>query len=153
MKKKILAYLCFILSLCLCLSPSVYAEDSQRILVSQYTETYEDGTSCVVSVYQDVAPTRTSGTISGTKNYDYKDISGSVAWTLTVYGSYSYNGVSATCTSVSCGYSIADSSWSRVSTSKSRSGNTATAYGTFAKGGQNQSASVSLSCDANGNLS
>lgn len=153
MKKKHIGFFCFILALCFCLGFSAYAAEPEEILISQSTEFYEDGTSCVISVYQDIPSTRASGTTTGHKDYDYKDERNVIVWTLTVHGSYSYNGVSATCTSVSCGYSIADSSWSRVSTSKSRSGNTATAYGTFAKGGQNQSASVSLSCDANGNLS
>lgn len=152
-KKKFIACLCSILAFCFCFSASVYAVEPAEILISQSTEFYEDGTSCVISVYQDVPLTRASGTTTGHKDYQYSDGTGVVFWTLTVRGAYSYTGFSATCTDVSCTYSIADSAWSRVSTSKSRSGNTATAYGTFARDGQNKSASVSLSCDANGNLS
>lgn len=153
LKKKLAVCLCLVLALCLGLGTAVYAEEPREILVSQYTETYEDGTSCLVSVYQEVPRTRASGTTTGHKDYGYQDESGAVVWTLTVHGSYSYNGSSATCTGVSCNYSISDSAWSRVSTSKSRSGNTAYAYGTFAKNGKSKSASVSLSCDGNGNLS
>lgn len=152
-KKRFIFLSCLVLVFSLLFSVAVQAEAPQSVLVSQYTEYYADGSSCVISVYQDVPSTRARGTTSGSKNCDHRDENGIVVWTLTVYGSYSYNGVSATCTSASYGYTIHNSAWSRVSGSAARSGNTATAYGTFAKDGQNHSASVSLSCDANGNLS
>lgn len=152
-KKKLIFLSSLLLAFSLLFSVAVQAQAPQSVLVSQHTEYYEDGSSCVISVYQDVPSTRASGTTRGYKDYDYKDERNVIVWTLTVYGSYSYNGISATCTNASYGYTIHNNAWSRVSGSASRSGNTATAYGTFTKSGQNQSASVSLSCDANGNLS
>ncbi|MDY2983051.1 MAG: hypothetical protein SOT00_06725 [Eubacteriales bacterium] len=63
-----------------------------------------------------------------------------------------------TCTASSYTYQIHNSSWSFSSGSASKSGNTATAKGTFARKVlgitvDSKTLTVSLSCDKNGNLS
>lgn len=139
------------IALTFCFASSINAEEPARIgsVVSQSTEYYDDGSYSITTIYQN--PYTRSGR-SGSKNFDFYD-SGSCLWTLTVFGSFIYGDGGARCTGASVDYSIADSTWQKTSTSSSYSGNTATAYGSFSKNnGHNVSTSVSLSCDANGNL-
>lgn len=104
----------------------------------------------VDTIYQ---PSFARSGINGQKTRSYYD-SGKLAWTLTVNGSFSYNGTSSSCIGSSVTYTINDGAWSKTSTSSTSNGNTATAYGSFRKNnGQTGSTSVSLSCDRNGNLS
>ncbi|MDO5153727.1 MAG: hypothetical protein Q4D50_10280 [Eubacteriales bacterium] len=101
---------------------------------------------------------RATGTITGTKTRTYYGSSGTTKWQAILTGKFSYNGTSATCTSASIDVTIYDSAWYVISKSASRSGNTA--YGTATLGEKVLGVTVSevpvnltLSCDANGNLS
>ena len=83
---------------------------------------------------------------------------GTAVWRATLTASFSYNGSSASCTAANCTVSTFDSAWYVISKSASRSGNTAAASVTMGKrqlGATTKTAScsLSLSCDANGNLS
>ena len=101
---------------------------------------------------------RASGTKTGSKKYTYYDSTDVAQWQVVLTGKFSYTGSSATCTSSSISASIYDSSWTVVSKSASKSGNSATGY---ARIGDTVAGVVvtivpvnlTLSCDANGNLS
>ena len=149
MKFKKLLCLALALVCAFCFAVPVFAESGSEILIDQYQDQLADGTSVIVSVYQTRTVGRASGSVSG-----HKDVTESTgAWKLTVHGSFTYTGISATCTASSVTYEIYSSSWSCSSTSSSRSGNTATATGTFVRStGNRVNASVSLSCNANGTI-
>ncbi|MDY4581909.1 MAG: hypothetical protein SPD81_03535 [Candidatus Faecousia sp.] len=101
---------------------------------------------------------RASGSVTGNKIKTYYDSEGNTKWKAVLTGSFTYTGSSATCTSASIDVTIYDSNWYVVSKSASKSGNTASASVTMGKkvAGvtvSKVSANLTLSCDANGNLS
>ena len=101
---------------------------------------------------------RASGSVTGNKIKTYYDSEGNTKWKAVLTGSFTYTGSSATCTSASIDVTISDSNWYVVSKSASKSGNTASASVTMGKkvAGvtvSKVSANLTLSCDANGNLS
>ena len=118
---------------------------------------YEDGSSLeIITSWNSTAQDR--GTKTGTKVYNKRDASGALEWKATLTASFTYNGISATCTSASCSVSIYNSNWYTVSNSTVRSGNTATAslkmgYSVLGSTPIIYSYTITLSCDANGNLS
>ena len=114
------------------------------------TEVFADG------IYK--MQTRAGGTVSGSKLKNYYDSKGTLCWQFVLNGSFSYTGSSATCTSSTCSASIYSQGWYVISKNASKSGNTASANATMGNridGGKvNQaSASLTLRCDKNGNLS
>lgn len=113
-----------------------------------------------VIIEDEIIQTRgTTYTKSGTKTQTVRDSDGKALYSFTVKGTFTVNaGVSATCTSASYTYSITDDSWHFDSASTSKSGNKATATGTFKKKillitTDTRSCTVTLECDKNGNLS
>lgn len=117
---------------------------------------FEDG-SYVVTVLQEYS-TRSSNQKTASKSSTLYDPNGGAVATLTVHGTFRYDGTTVTCTASSYTYQIHNSSWSFSSGSASKSGNTATAKGTFARKVlgitvDSKTLTVSLSCDKNGNLS
>lgn len=120
------------------------------------TEVFADGSYMTESVYR--MQTRAGGTISGSKVRNHYDSKGTLCWQFVLNGSFSYTGSSATCTSSTCSASIYSQGWYVISKNASKSGNTASANATMGEssGGvlANQvSASLTLRCDKNGNLS
>lgn len=101
---------------------------------------------------------RVTGTRTGTKNYDYYSNSDELLWKVSLRGTFSYTGSSANCTAATCNITIYNSTWYEVSKSATKSG--ATAYGEATLGHKllgvtidKKTVNMSLSCDANGNLS
>lgn len=120
------------------------------------TEVFADGSYETESIYK--MQTRAGGTVSGSKVKNYYDSKGTLCWQFILNGSFSYTGSSATCTSSTCSASIYSQGWYVISKNASKSGNTASANATMGNqidGGKvNQaSASLTLRCDKNGNLS
>lgn len=120
------------------------------------TEVFADGSYETESIYK--MQTRAGGTISGSKVRNHYDSKGTLCWQFVLNGSFSYTGSSATCTSSTCSVSIYSQGWYVISKNASKSGNTASANATMGNridGGKvNQaSASLTLRCDKNGNLS
>lgn len=66
-------------------------------------------------------------TKSGSKTANYKNSDGEIMWSVTVYGSFTYNGTTSSCTSVSHSTTSPGSNWSIKSSSSTKSGNCATA--------------------------
>ena len=113
---------------------------------------------CYITIETTEFTERASTTKRGNRAYIYRDNSGSELWRATLYGTWTYTGTSATCTAVSCSTSITDTDWYEVSKTTSKSG--ATAYGTVTMGKKflgittnKETLNMSLTCDANGNLS
>lgn len=128
---------------------AAYAEETERI-------EFDDGSYFTI-VIEDIE-SRVSGTKSGSKTYTYNSSSGTALWKAVVRGTFTYNGSSATCTASSCDVTIYDSEWYVISKSASKSGNSATASVTMGHKilgitANKRTASLKLTCDANGNLS
>ena len=139
----------------------LFATFSVNCFASEITEEYvverfEDGSYMTERVVS--SQTRASGTKSGSKDKVYYNGNGVAEWKVTVSGTFTYTGSSATCTSANCSVSIYNSDWYTISKSATKSGNTATAYATMGEKllgvkVDEVSTSVSLKCDNNGNLS
>lgn len=122
---------------------------------------FEDGSFMVtvVNVVGEQGNSRASGnTRTGNKTTVYYNSDGIKLFSLTVYGVFTYNGTTATCTSSSFTYEVFDSSWSFKSATASKSGASATATGTFVKKvlgitTMTRTLTPTLTCDKNGNLS
>lgn len=128
------------------------------VFVSQEIEYFEDGTSAIISVYEQSNNSRAI-IRTGTKTYTYRDTKENPIWTFSVRGTFSVNsGVSATCTSSVVFHSIVDDAWACKTSSASKSGNTAKGTATFIKKvafitTDTKDVSVTLKCDKNGNFS
>lgn len=147
-KKIVATLLCFALFVCFALN--AFADDKEHI-VSQTVEHYPDGTYAVITTYADTSLTR-SNTKSGRKDYNYYD--NGLAWTFTVYGTFSYNGRSATCTAASYDYDIFNTAWQISSGSANPKGSSAVASGVMKKSsGKKVYPKVTLTCSGNGQLS
>ena len=119
--------------------------------------TYFDDGSCLVETME-IEYSRASGTKSGTKTQTYYDASGNTDWKVVLTGTFSYTGSSATCTASSVSVTIYDSDWYTVSKSATKSGATASAsvtmgYKVLGVTTKKVTATPTLTCDANGNLS
>ena len=101
---------------------------------------------------------RATSTRTAKKTSTCKNSSGQSLWSVTVTGTFNYNGSSATCTSSKVSTKIYNDAWKISSSSSSKSGNKATAKAT----GQEYflgiainsiTRSVTLTCDGKGNVS
>ena len=92
-------------------------------------------------------------TKSGSKTSTVYSATGNKLYSLTVHGTFSYNGTSATANSSSYSYSDESPLWNFSSASSYCSGATATASGTFKSSLTSKTLSVSLTCSASGTLS
>lgn len=137
--------------LCVCVSIPAFAADENSRVVSRTVEQYDNGACAVITVYDNT--TARGGTKNGRKDFDYYE-SGSLAWTFTVYGSFSYNGSSATCTAASATCDIRDSGWKLTSNEAYPSGSAAIAKGVMQKKstGKRVYPTVTLTCTPNGVL-
>ena len=149
--KKIIATLSC-LALFTCFALNVFADDAGQRIVSQTIEHYSGDAYAVITTYADTPLTR-SNTKSGRKDYSYYD--NGLAWTFTVYGTFSYNGRSATCTAASYNYNISNTAWRISSATANPNGNSAVASGTFTRSSDNRTIhpKVTLTCSGNGQLS
>lgn len=158
---------CLVLLLCLSLSMFPVAPAS-----ADFGEfpveviNYADGSYMIVTIAEGpetYAPTvvgtnAVAATKSGSKTYTHYNSSGTLLWSATLTAAFSYNGSTASCTSANCTVSISNNAWVVISKSCTRSGNTATANVTMGRQAagitiQIIPITITLSCDANGNLS
>lgn len=127
MKKTfIIVLLSLFLTCTFCLSANAYSISAQVVSVD-----YLANGDYIETVIEDSpAPSITKGTITKTKTRYYKNSSGVVLWSVSIHATFTYNGVSSTCTSCSHSTTSPGVYWSIKSASSSRSGNSATAYAT-----------------------
>ena len=101
---------------------------------------------------------RTNSSKSGAKEYTYYNANGVAKWKATIRASFLYTGASSICTDCTLSVEIYDDNWQEVSRSTRKSGTTAYAdlimeqkiLGITYK---EESLTLSLHCDNNGNLS
>ncbi len=153
MKKIFIAILALVMlcSVMLC-TPASAAPLSGSKTVIEYLE---NGDYIRTTISWDENSTRSTKTATKTKehcnNYD------EVMWSVTVRGTFTYNGSTSSCTAVSHSTTAPSSYWTIKNSSSSRSGNkaTATATATLKVGSTSNDATmtVTLTCSANGTLS
>ena len=139
----------------------VSAEEADaEILISRTVEVQPDGSSIEILLYQSPVYTRgNSYSMSGSKVYNSTNAAGEVQWTFRVTGVFKVvEGSSVYCTSASHSYSIVNNNWNFVSGSSYKSGNKAIGNAEFNRKVlgivvETDTCTVTLTCDANGNLS
>lgn len=139
-------------------SVSVEAADS---VLSTYTEYFENGDSFEITVIQhndEYLLRANSKTKSASKVGKYRDSNGTVLWSVTVTGTFTYNGSTSKCTASKVSASSNNSNWRIASKNSSRSSNTASATATanLYKGSKiikTATKTVTLSCSKTGSLS
>lgn len=114
-----------------------------------YTITYIENNSIIVP---DASTQAT--TVTKTKTKNFYNSANEVMWCIKVQGTFTYDGSTSKCTSVAHRATSYASTWSIVSASSSKSGNTATAKATArhtsAVGYDDYTRSVSLTCSKTG---
>ena len=95
-----------------------------------------------------------STTVTKTKTKNYLNSAGDVMWCVKVQGTFTYDGSTSKCTNAAHRASSYASTWSIVSASSSKSGNTATATAkaahSDASGSNYYTRSVTLTCSKTG---
>ena len=134
----------------------VYADDSSGVY-SEVIE-FDGGYYCVKTVYElsnsSTYTTSNAKTKSGYATIEMFNNSNDLVATLTVYGTFTYDGRTATATHASCDYNISMNGWNCTSADSYCSGDTAYAKATFEKLLlRDINATVTLTCSPSGVLS
>lgn len=116
----------------------------------------DDGSYITITLH--TIDARAAGTKSGTKIYEYRANDSSLQWQAVLSGKFTYTGTSATCTSSNCAVTVVNSSWYEISETATKSGSSA--FANIVMGHRvlgikvdEHTANLTLTCDANGNLS
>lgn len=123
-----------------------FAQENNQV-VTTYTEDLGNG----ITVVTTIAKTVTRSATSTTKTKDYYS-GGQKIGRAALYGSFSYNGSTAQATGAD-GTGTGINGWSYGGQSTWTSGNSAHLSATLSKGSVSVPVSISLSCDAHGNVS
>lgn len=164
MKRFTAIFLCVCMILSTCVIASFAAErevDTDLVLVSRTVEYFEDGSSLVTEVYQGETSTssvqgaRDVNQTYGSKKSRKYDAVGNELYSLTVNGTFTYNGAFATATNATYSKVINKNLYTLRNASTSCYGNYASATGNFydTLGNFHSTLNPILSCDAYGNLS
>lgn len=102
--------------------------------------------------------TRSIQTKTAKKTGTYKNANGQVLWSVTVTGTFTYNGSTSSCTKSTVSTSVVDNAWKIASSSSSKTGNKASAVATakYYVGGtvvSTQTKTITLTCSQTGVLS
>lgn len=150
----------FALGLVLCLSAAVLLIPAEAADANGEAQVIrlEDGSYVIVTIEYDqlqseAAPFSAQSITSGTKSYEYYNSTDELAWVFRVHGTFTYDGRTAEATAAACSHAIYDSRWSFVEGSASYSGDTATATGNFKLFIFSPSATLTLTCSPDGELS
>ena len=105
-----------------------------------------------------VVTAQTRGSVTAHKPYYHRNSSGTILWTATVTGTFTYNGTTASCTNASYSTEVNASTWSEQSGTAYPSGNTAIADVVMMRKllfivVETVPVTIPLTCDKNGNLS
>lgn len=127
--KKVFIFLSVLIML-FSITISAFAESGNRIVYTEngYIEYFEDGSYDIVEIITDNQ--KTSRAVVGPKSKSISHYeSNELVCTLTITGTFNYDGSSATCTNASVSYRIYNDNWKVTEAKASRSG--ATAKGEF----------------------
>ncbi|MCM1285886.1 MAG: hypothetical protein NC213_05065 [Acetobacter sp.] len=108
---------------------AVFANDITNTTTKEI-EYFSDGSYMVTTIETEadngIALLATTSTKSSSKSVKYYSSSNDLQWIVTLTGTFSYTGSSATCTKSSATYKVYDSNWKVKSATASKSGRTAT---------------------------
>ena len=124
--------------------------------MSENVEFFPDGSYVVTEIHEEFSrhlPWAARQTKNGSKTHTAYSKDGVKLGSLTVHGSFTYNGTTATAESASYSHTVDASGWSFSGGSSYCSGATATASGTFKCLFESKTLTVSLRCSASGVLS
>ena len=149
MKKLVVFMLCA--ALIVPLLPVVgYAAEGEKEIMH-----FADGSYLLIELSANGS--RATEQVTGNKKYTYYDGNNTAQWRATLTGTFTYTGSSATCTASSVDMTIYNSDWYVSYKTAGKSGNKATASVMMKKTSDKVTSSVpvslTLSCDASGNLS
>lgn len=123
--KKILA-LILVMFILLSVPTISYGNDSDVIQSESYIEYYSDGSYSVTTIETSSITVLANSTVSKSKNTAHYNSKDEMQWVITVKGTFTYTGSSATCTNSTVYYTIYDNNWKVTSAQASKSGRTAT---------------------------
>ena len=156
--KKVFSFALSMLTLLLTICFFVSAEDYTITEV----EYLEDGSYFVTTVskqinYNIASLFAKSSSITRTKSTGYYDSNGDAYWTASITATFTYNGTTSSCTTVSESKTIYNSSWRCTAANCYKSGATATGDFTFKRYAslipvQTINRTLTLTCDKNGNV-
>ena len=149
-------FVAFFVAFVLTISALPFAIGAERYDGESLVVQFEDGSYITEKIT--LTQFLRGGTVSGSKEQNFYDSNGNICWKVILYGTFSYNGSSATCTSSSCDVTIYSSDWYVISKSAGKSGNSATAsvtMGELAAGVTVKQVPIFLvlNCDGKGNIS
>ena len=124
-------------------------------------EYFDDGSYIVTTITEEPAVSfaRAGNTKTSSKTSKYYSSSGTAMWYVTVNGTFSYNGSTATCTNASVTAGSYSASWKISSKSSKHSGSSAsgtakaTMYDTYGNYVKSATKTVTLTCSKTGTLS
>lgn len=128
--------------------------------VQKYTyidEVFDDGSYIEVTVEESDINIRS--TITKTKTATLKSETGTIRWSITVKGTFLYNGITSSCQQSTVSTKVYSTSWKLSNAKAWKSGATASASVTAKQYHQDGTVvrtinkTVNLTCDKNGNLS
>ena len=122
----------------------------------QLIHVFDDGSQLFEE--QPLVITQTRNSLTAQKPYYHCNSSGTVLWTATVTGTFTYNGSTSSCTNASYSTQVYNSSWSEQSGTAYPSGNTAIADVVMMRKllfivVETVPVTITLTCDKNGNVS
>lgn len=136
---------------------TVSAAEPETVVSKTEITYFEDGSYLVTEITEDTGGSmaRITNAKSGTKTTSMYNAAKKLLFSLTVHGTFTYDGSSAWATNVTYSYTIDNSAWSFDSGSCSKSGPKVTATATFdyLSFVQSRTLTVSLTCSPTGSLS
>lgn len=165
--KRVMSTVFILLLIVLPLSLSVSASGNgseEQILGDHEVVYFEDGSYAIVTISEDPvlsdsqSSTKAAQTKSGSKSISFYSSNNVIQWTVTVSGTFSYDGSSATCTASSVSSVIYVNDWKVTSAVASKSGNKAIGDFTVKRyvlliPVQTETVKLTLACSASGALS
>lgn len=144
MKRQILSFALIFVMINLLCAPAMAADNS-----AGHTIYYEDGSYAVITVNTVAA----RSTAEDTKVYTYYNPQGQRCFAYVLRASFTYNGVTSRADSCTYAAEIYRQGWDLDTHSEYVSGNTAYGRATFTgPNGESRTASLTLTCDKNGNV-
>ncbi|OUO25103.1 hypothetical protein [Eubacterium sp. An3] len=142
---------------CLILFFSSFSAYAYEKVSTTEIEYLDDGTYFEITI-EEIPSIARASTITGKKTATQKAANGTVLWSVTVTGTFSYNGKTAKCTKATDSVTSPGPYWSIASSSASKSGATAKATATAKKTvngrvTQKVTKTIKLTCSPSGKLS
>lgn len=138
------------------ISAFVVGANASEVYNGEVREYLDDGSYMIIRVHE--SDLRLTGTKSGNKTYEYYASNGELQWSAVLFGNFTYTGATSSCSASNVSVTVYNTEWQIVSKGANRNGNVAIGEVTMAKVVLGVTISrithnMSLTCDANGNLS